>query len=237
LFPTRALLAHGAQALTHYAASQNQEARMSGHILTIAQQKGGSGKTTLAINLAIEALYRGKRVAVVDTDPQGSLGRWFMTRLENLDTPDLELSTASAWGVAYEVGKLADKFDLVIVDTPPKADSDLRPALRAADLIVVPVAASHVDLWATEGVLDLARRENRPAMVVLNRTRPNTRLGKEITEKAGELNAILSKASLANRVAFAEAPGHGKGVRELSRAKQASEEIESLFDEVMAIFG
>ena len=68
---------------------------MTGHVLTIAQQKGGSGKTTLAINLAVEALKRGLTVAVVDTDPQGSLGRWFMTRLEHRD-PGLELSTASA---------------------------------------------------------------------------------------------------------------------------------------------
>ena len=66
---------------------------MTGHVLTIAQQKGGSGKTTLAINLAVEALKRGLKVAVVDTDPQGSLGRWFMTRLEHRDL-GLELSTA-----------------------------------------------------------------------------------------------------------------------------------------------
>ena len=66
--------------------------------------------------------------------------------------------------------------------------------------------------------------------------RPSTRLSKEITEKASDLHAILSKSSLANRVAFAEAPGLGKGVQELSRAKRASEEIEALFDEVMAVF-
>ena len=207
---------------------------MTGHVLTIAQQKGGSGKTTLAINLAIEATKRGLKVAIVDTDPQGSLGRWFMTRIEQRDA-GLELSTASAWGVAYEVGKLANSFDLVVIDTPPKADSDLRPSLRVADMVVVPVAASHVDLWATEGVLDLARREHRPALVTLNRTKSNTRLGAEIAASASELDAILADASVANRVAFAEAPGLGLGVSEMPRAKKAAEEISALFDEIMTM--
>jgi len=205
---------------------------MTGHVLTIAQQKGGSGKTTLAINLAVEALKRGLKVAVVDTDPQGSLGRWFMTRLEHRD-PGLELSTASAWGVAYEVGKLTKSFDLVVIDTPPKADSDLRPALRVADLVVVPVAASHVDLWATEGVLDLARREHRPALVTLNRTRTNTRLGAEIATSAANLDAMLADTTIANRVAYAEAPGLGLGVGEMPKAKKAAEEIKDLYNEIM----
>ena len=208
---------------------------MTGHVITIAQQKGGSGKTTLALNLAIEAVYRGRKVAVVDTDPQGSLGRWFMTRLEHNGTPDLELATASAWGVAYEVSKLAQNFDLVVIDTPPKADSDLRPALRVADLVIVPVAASHVDLWATEGVLDLARREKRPALITLNRIKSNTRLGQEIAVSAEQLDASLATATLANRVAYAEAPGLGKAVREMPRANKAADEIEALFDEVMGI--
>lgn len=207
---------------------------MTGHIITIAQQKGGSGKTTLAINIAVEAVHRGLKVAVVDTDPQGSLGRWFMTRLENGQSPELELSTASAWGVAYEVGKLSESYDLVIVDTPPKADSDLRPALRIADLVVVPVAASHVDLWATEGVLDLARREARAAVIVLNRLKSNTRLGAEIAGAATELDAHLAQTHLANRISYAEALGLGKGVREMPRAKKAALEIEALFDELMA---
>jgi len=205
---------------------------MPGHVLTIAQQKGGSGKTTLAINIAVEAVKRGMKVAVVDTDPQGSLGRWFMTRLEHSE-PDIELSTASAWGVAYEVGKLANTYDLVVIDTPPKADSDLRPALRVADLVLVPIAASHVDLWATEGVLDLARREHRPVLVTLNRTKSNTRLGAEIAEAAAELDAILADTSIANRVAFAEAPGLGLGVSEMPKAKKAAEEVENLFSEIL----
>ena len=113
-----------------------------GHVITIAQQKGGSGKTTLAVNLAVEFSKRGQRVALLDTDPQGSLGRWFLARRDGVGVEGLEFSTASAWGVSYECEKLRKSNDLVIVDTPPKVDADLRPALREADLVLIPIASS-----------------------------------------------------------------------------------------------
>ncbi len=197
---------------------------MAGRIITIAQQKGGSGKTTLAANLAVVWLKRGARVALLDTDPQGSLGRWFMARRAAKGDEDrLSFSTSSAWGVEYECEKLARDADVVIVDTPPKADSDLRPALRAASLVVVPVASSHVDLWATEGVLDLARREKRPAVIVLNRARPGTRLGAEVEAAAAQLDAAIAAVRLGNRVAYAETLGQGLGVAEVGSSPAADE--------------
>jgi len=204
---------------------------MAGQVITIAQQKGGSGKTTLAVNLAIAFAREGRRVALVDTDPQGSLGHWFMTRLERLDAPGLEFSTASAWGVSYETRKLADAHDIVIVDTPPKADSDLRPALRSAELVLVPVASSHVDLWATEGVLHLARREGAGLMMVMNRGRAGTRLGAEVTAAARALDAPLADTALANRVVYAETLGQGLGALEAPRSP-ARAEVTALAAEV-----
>ncbi|MCH8467974.1 MAG: ParA family protein [Roseinatronobacter sp.] len=205
-----------------------------GKVITVAQQKGGSGKTTLAVNLGVMLVRGGARVAFLDTDPQGSLGRWFMTRAEDGRAEGMDLSTASAWGVGYEVGKLRDTADFVIIDTPPKADSDLRPALRVADLVIVPVASSHVDLWATDGVLDLTRREGREVMVVLNRARAGTRLGAEILEAAQALDASLAETQIANRVAYAETLGQGLGAIEGARSPAIRTELEALMAEVNA---
>ena len=203
-----------------------------GHVITVAQQKGGSGKTTLAVNLAVALARGGASVALLDTDPQGSLGRWFMARRE-AGIEDMDFSTASAWGVSYECDKLRKLHDYVFVDTPPKVDADLRPALRESDLVIVPVAASQVDVWATESVLDLARRERRTTMVVLNRAKAGTRVLAEVSDAIAELDAIQAGTVIGNRVAYAETLGQGRGV--LERGKGAwTAEINGLTDEVCA---
>jgi chromosome partitioning protein len=204
-------------------------------VITFAQQKGGSGKTTLCANVAVELAGRGHRVAVLDSDPQGSLGRWFMLRLDRTTGThgDLTFSTASAWGVGYEASKYRDSHDFLLIDTPPKIDSDLRPALKASDLIVVPVTASQVDLWATEGVLELAERERKRPLAVLNRARAGTRLTVAVKAALAGLAADPAEAVIANRVAFAEAMGTGQGAREYPGARVAGDEVSALTDEVL----
>jgi chromosome partitioning protein len=204
-----------------------------GKVITIAQQKGGSGKTTLAVNLAVAFAGAGQRVALLDTDPQGSLGRWFMARRDLMGDPGMDLSTASAWGVSYECEKLKKINDIVIVDTPPKVDADLRPALREADLVLVPVASSHVDLWATDGVLDLAARENRRALVVLNRTKAGTRLAEDVATAASKL-AEVATSRLGQRVVFAESLGQGRAASEAGKSIAAAE-VAALMAEISAI--
>jgi chromosome partitioning protein len=206
---------------------------MSSRIITVAQQKGGSGKTTVAVNLATAFLSKGKSVALLDTDPQGSLGKWFMMRVEKLgENPNLHFSTATAWGISYELRSLSKVADIIIVDTPPKADSDLRPALREADLILVPLSASHVDLWATQDVLDLADRVRKGAHIIMNRTRSGTRLGAEIAESVLEFDAKVLNSTLGNRIIYAEALGQGLGAVEAKKNSPAALEVMALADEV-----
>ncbi|MEP6267816.1 MAG: ParA family partition ATPase [Paracoccaceae bacterium] len=223
-----------------YAASQEQilgGIDMSGRIITIAQQKGGSGKTTLAVNLATGFLAKGKSVGILDTDPQGSLGKWFMKRIETQgEDPNLQFSTATAWGISYELRSLSDKVDVVIVDTPPKADSDLRPALRAADLVLVPLSSSHVDIWATQDVLDLADRAGKRAFIVMNRCRSGTKLGAEVLTAVHELDAEVMQTGLGNRIVFAEALGNGMGAVEARKKSPATTEVFELVNEVESTF-
>lgn len=204
---------------------------MSGKIITVAQQKGGAGKTTIAANLAVALSRLGKTVSLLDTDPQGSLGRWFMTRREAGD-PGMGFSTASAWGVSYECDKLRGEADYVFVDTPPKIDSDLKPAIRESDLVIVPVSASQVDVWATEGVLDMAQREGADVMVVLNRAKSGTRVAEDVDKSLKALGVKRAKTTIGHRVAFPETMGVGKGVQERGKGLWA-EEIEALTNEVV----
>ena len=204
---------------------------MAGKIITVAQQKGGAGKTTIAANLAVALAKRQKTVTLLDTDPQGSLGRWFMMRRE-AGLTDIEFSTASAWGVSYECDKLRKSSDYVLIDTPPKIDSDLKPAIRECDLVVVPVSASPVDVWATEGVLDMAAREGAEAMVVLNRTKAGTRVAEEVDRALKELGVVRSDVTLGHRVAYPESMGSGKAA--IERGKGAwTDEVEALTQDVL----
>ncbi|MBE2277466.1 MAG: ParA family protein [Rhodobacteraceae bacterium] len=207
-------------------------AQTPAHVITVAQQKGGAGKTTLAANLAAAFAREGLRVALLDTDPQGSLGRWFLLRRDLPAGAGMEFATASAWGVAYECEKLRKTADIVIVDTPPKVDADLRPALREADLVLVPVTGSMVDLWAVDGLMDLISREGRRALIVLNRVRAGSRLTAEVAA-AAEAAGGVAASRLAARQVYAEALGQGHAAAELPGPAKA--EVAALAAEIRAV--
>jgi chromosome partitioning protein len=209
---------------------------MSAQIICVAQQKGGAGKTTLVSNLATAYLAEGKRVALLDTDPQGSLGKWLDVREEARGEDDnLQFATATAYGTSRAIRGLGAGADVILVDTPPKADSDIRQVLRESDLVLIPVSASQADVWATHDILDLADRAGKPTHIILNRTRSGTRVGEDVAKSVAGLEAKPLKATLANRVIYAEALGRGLGVMEVKRSGSASDEVRALAGEVSGL--
>ena len=210
---------------------------MTGKIITVTQQKGGSGKTTLAAHIAVACTKHHKlKVAILDTDPQGSLGRWFMTRADraNGSGADLTFRTASAWGARYEAQGLARDHDIVVIDTPPKMGVDGRPAIETADLVIIPVAPSPVDMWATEPTIDMAKTEKKPTLIVLNRANARARLTGRIAQALQELGVTAAKTMIGNRIIFASCMGDGGTVMEAERAGLAAHEIGKLSDEIIA---
>ncbi len=203
-------------------------------IITIAQQKGGAGKTTLVAHLAVAWSRQGKRVAAIDVDPQRSLTHWAALRGKDGRRVGFTLATTAGWRLGIETARLVAEHDVILIDSPPHAETEARAAIRASGLVVVPVQPSPMDVWATKPTLDIARAEGRPALLVLNRVTARTRLAAEMSERL-DLNGVrLAATTLGNRVAFAASLAVGSGVTEFEPASAAAAEITALADEIWA---
>lgn len=206
---------------------------MEAKVITIAQQKGGAGKTTLAVHLAVAWSQRGKRVAIVDIDPQGSLMHWHKLREERFGEgyTGLTFSTLSGWRVGSEIARLKRTHDVIIVDSPPHTETETRTAIRNSDFIIIPVQPSPTDLWATKATLDLAKAEKLPVRVVMNRISSNSKMAQII---AAELTD-LSKSTLGNRVLFASSILEGRSATEVGPGTPAALEVKALAEEISAL--
>ena len=209
---------------------------MLSKVITISQQKGGTGKTTLAVHLALALIkYHNLKVAIIDTDPQGSLGKWFMIRTEKKNSDDsLTFKTASLWGAQYESKTLKKDHDIVIIDTPPKIESDARPAIEAADLVLIPMSASHVDFWATGAIVDIAKKANKKILIQINRSNQRSKLITKTNDFIKSLDLSSTKTIIGNRQIYASSMGEGKTAVEKQKKSNAIEEIKNLSEQVLS---
>ena len=209
---------------------------MLSKVITIAQQKGGTGKTTLAVHLALAFIkYHNLKIAIIDTDPQGSLGQWFMIREEKkLSNDNLTFKTASLWGAQYESKTLKKGHDIVIIDTPPKIESDARPSIESADLVLIPVAASQVDFWATGAIVEIAKKANKKILIQINRANQRSKLISKTNDFIKSLNLSATKTIIGNRQIFASSMGEGKTAVEKQKKSNAVEEIKQLSEQILS---
>lgn len=208
---------------------------MTHTVITVAQQKGGAGKTTVAAHLAVALSQRGKRVAVIDIDPQGSLAMWHKIREERFGEgyTGMTFATTSGWRVSSEINRLKREHDYIIIDSPPHTEADAKTAIREADLVLLPVQPSPTDLWATQATLKLAKDERKLVKVVLNRVSPNSKLAQMALETLGE-DDVLDNA-LGNRVLFASALAEGRTATETNPSHVAAQEVKALAQEILAL--
>ncbi|MDE3016920.1 MAG: ParA family protein [Pseudomonadota bacterium] len=202
-------------------------------VITIAQQKGGAGKTTVAAHIAVALAQKGNRVAALDIDPQGSLSYWHGLREKRFGEgyTGLVFNALSGWRVGSEVARLRKQCDFIIIDSPPHTETEARTAVRSADFILIPVQPSPTDLWATKATLELAKAEKIPVKVLLNRVPANSRLAGIIREELTD----LAETTLGSRVLFAAALMEGRAATEVEPGSRAAGEVKALVKEILAL--
>ena len=199
-----------------------------GQIITFAQQKGGAGKTTVLAHLAAAWTGEGRRVALVDLDPQKSLSRWAALRAD----PDLDLIESRDYRAGSDLRSAARSHDLVLVDCPGAASTLLDAALRESTLVIAPCQPSALDAWAVETVCEAAARQRTTIRILLNRIPPRTTSIQEVLNALGPRTALLLESCLGNRVAFSQSVLTGRTAPEIARRSIAAEEVAALRQEL-----
>ncbi len=208
---------------------------MAGKVITVAQHKGGAGKTTFTAQLAVALDQTGAKVITLDVDPQGSLTQWQELRAEKLGRKNkIAHLQLQGWKVMRELNRLAQEFDYVLIDTPPHAESETSIAIRQADLVLIPIQPSPLDIWASGPTLKLVMQEKRPLLIVLNRVPARANLNTVIIDRLEKMNVPVSRQTIGNRVAFSASIMQGQGVVESDPRNAASDEIRNLVQEILS---
>jgi chromosome partitioning protein len=196
-------------------------------IAAIISQKGGAGKTTLAVHLATAAAAAGHNAAIIDLDPQGTAASWGDRR----GTQEPEVVSGQAIRLPALI-KTAEEngADFLILDTAPNADQTASLAARAADVVLVPCRPAAFDLEAVQTTLLLARTANKPAYVVLNAVPARSGgVDKEATATLSAQGALVAPCYLTHRVAFAHGVIDGRTAQEFEANGKAAAEIEAIY--------
>ncbi|MDZ7628116.1 MAG: ParA family protein [Parvularculaceae bacterium] len=206
-------------------------------VITIAQRKGGAGKTTLAAHLAADLAGRGCAVAAIDLDDQQSFSHWARRRLKNDAASSVALDESSGFSLGYRLARIRAANDVVIIDTPPAADRIVEGAMRAADLILAPMQLTPLDLDASLPTARMIGASLRPGLFVVNRAPPRARVADLIREKIAASRLPVAKVELGGRAAFAESLAIGLTAGEIDRRSAAADEIRRLCDQILDLAG
>jgi len=218
------------------------EVNLNMKVISVANQKGGVGKSTIACNLAVCAVKDGKKTMLIDADPQGSSLSFRAIR----ESDDLKAVSITQPTIHKDMGGF-ESFDLVIIDAGGRDNTLFRSAVTAASrgILLIPVLPSQYDIWAAEDTFKILKEARVfveiPAYAVFNQTIQNTTISKEAKETLEELTAEsdikLLESVLFSRVDYKKSISQGLGVVEYQAKGKASEEMHSLYTEIKGILG
>ncbi|WP_313422415.1 ParA family partition ATPase [Moraxella sp. CTOTU49803] len=205
--------------------------------IAVLNQKGGSGKTTIATHLARAYQLQGHSVLLIDSDKQGSARDWRAAD-ENNTTPVIGLDRTSLDKDIKSLGK----HDYIIIDGAPQATEIALAAIRASDFILIPVQPSPYDLWATANLIELIHQRigvtegKLKAAFVISRLIKNTKIGEEVANVLNEFDLPVLHSRIVQRICYPNSASLGKTVFETERSNsEAILEIQSLAEEIQSM--
>lgn len=206
-------------------------------VISLLNQKGGVGKTTLAINIAGTLAKQKRRVLVIDADPQGSALDWLGCREEDPIFTVVGMPNAT---IHKQIRDLRKDFDRIIIDAPGRLEAVMRSIIMASGVVAIPVQPSPYDVWAAKDVLDLIEEatvynEKLKVVFVVNRKIVNTAIGRDVVAALSEYDVPVLKTAICQRVIFAESVASGRIVEEVDVNSLAAKEIRALTKELMRL--
>jgi chromosome partitioning protein len=208
-------------------------------IISVQNQKGGVGKTTLAIHISHGLVLKGSKVLLLDADPQGSARDWGAARdgsppfvILGLDRPTIH----------RDLPAIAQDYDHVVIDGPPRVSELARSAIGAADLVIVPVQPSPYDVWAAQEIISIIKeatvfKEKLKSVFAINRKIVNTAIGRDVLEALTGYELPVLRSQICQRIAFAESAATGQTVFETDTKGTAAKEITALVNEILEVLG
>lgn len=201
-------------------------------VVTIAQRKGGAGKTTLACQLVSALVADGRSVLAVDLDEQKSFSLWAALRRQRLGDEELfSLGNVSSFGLGMAARRA--EADIVLIDTAPTIDAAVQRAIRAADLVVTPLQLSPIDLAASLPTARAIGEAGRQSLFIVNRAPPRARIADEIRAQIAKHRLPLARTEFGNRAAFAESMAAGAGAVEVAPSGLAAAEARAFAGEIL----
>ncbi|OJV12540.1 MAG: peptide transporter [Alphaproteobacteria bacterium 33-17] len=203
-------------------------------VISILNQKGGAGKTTLATNIAKGLQLEGHKVLLVDSDPQGSARDWSAAN-ENCSITVVGIDRPT---IDRDIKNIKSQYEYIVIDGAPQAHDLAVSAIKASDLVLIPVQPSPYDIWAAEALVNLVKQRieitngELKAAFVISRAIYGTKIGESVVEALSGYELDILKTRTFQRVVYSTTAAQGLSVFESAKQDEAAmDEISNIIQE------